>query len=415
MLYLLLLPVYIVVNIYFLREIYIWIEAIFTVAKNEKRRRLIKAIKVVFSILYILCAVSLLIAFAIPNSLADNYEIWKKIRRLFKLIGNYHEGVLIYMLFAFLLAEIVRHIYWLVMKIRKMKPHMIPLRRAIAGLICTALIVTLSLMGVYKSKIIYDTYYDINVSKSVKNMENLRIVLVADIHLGYNIDKKRVTRMVNKINEQNPDLVVVAGDIFDNEYRALDDPEELIRILVGINSKYGVYAVYGNHDIEEPILGGFTFGGKHNKESSDEMDDFVARAGMKLLMDEGVMIDDSIYLYGRPDLHRPGKGITVRKTPEEITGDVDKNIPIIVIDHEPKELQELSDAGVDIDLCGHTHDGQIFPLNLSSRYLTWENSCGYLQKGNMHNIVTSGVGLFGLDMRVGTKAEICIIDVHFEK
>ena len=75
-------------------------------------------------------------------------------------------------------------------------------------------------------------------------------------------------------------------------------------------------------------------------------------------------------------------------------------------------LGELADAGVDIDLCGHTHDGQMFPGNLTIK-LMWENACGYLQKGKMHNIVTSGVGLFGPNMRVGTKAEICPITIYF--
>ena len=83
-----------------------------------------------------------------------------------------------------------------------------------------------------------------------------------------------------------------------------------------------------------------------------------------------------------------------------------------MLDHEPSELKELSEAGVDIDLCGHTHDGQMFPGNLVTK-LFWENSCGYLKKGEMHNIVTSGIGLFGPNMRVGTKAEICSVKVHF--
>ena len=138
------------------------------------------------------------------------------------------------------------------------------------------------------------------------------------------------------------------------------------------------------------------------------------REEMERLRDEGTLIDGKFYLYGRPDAHRPGRGIETRKTPNEITADMDKDKPIIVLDHQPKELRELADAGVDLDLCGHTHDGQMFPGNLIIK-LMWENACGYLQKGQMHNIVTSGVGVFGPDMRVGTKAEICPIIVHFAK
>ncbi len=92
---------------------------------------------------------------------------------------------------------------------------------------------------------------------------------------------------------------------------------------------------------------------------------------------------------------------------------LDHSKPIIVMDHQPRELQELSDAGADLDLCGHTHDGQIFPGNLFIGF-AWENACGYMQKGDMHNIVTSGLGLWGPNLRVGTNSEVCIIDVNFE-
>ena len=228
-----------------------------------------------------------------------------------------------------------------------------------------------------------------------------------------NIGTAHMMQMVDKINEQNADIVVFAGDIFDNEYEALDDPEELIAVLQKIQSKHGVYACYGNHDVEEKILAGFTFGGNKKKESSIQMDEFLERAGIHLLQDEAVLIDDSFYLYGRPDAQRPGRGINMRKTAAELMGELDTEKPVIVIDHEPKELQELADAGVDIDLCGHTHDGQMFPANLITA-LMWENSYGYLKKDHMHTIVTSGVGLFGPNMRVGTIAEICPITVHFQ-
>lgn len=219
-------------------------------------------------------------------------------------------------------------------------------------------------------------------------------------------------QMVEKINEQDADLVVIAGDIFDNEWEAVDKPETISATLRGIRSKYGVYACYGNHDIEEPVLAGFTFRQSEKKESDPRMDEFLKEANITLLHEEGLLIDGRFYLYGRPDAHRPGRGIETRRTPEEITAGMDKSKPILVLDHQPKELQELAQAGVDLDLCGHTHDGQMFPGNLTIG-LMWENACGYLRKGQMHNIVTSGVGVFGPDMRVGTKAEICPITIHF--
>ena len=282
----------------------------------------------------------------------------------------------------------------------------------IAGCVCALVILIASIWGVVNARIIHVTPYDVTVDKTVEGMDEMKVVLVADLHLGYNIGEKQMQQMVDRINEQDADLVVIAGDIFDNEWEAVEAPETIAATLRSIRSKYGVYACYGNHDIEEPVLAGFTFRQSEKKESDPRMDEFLKDANITLLRDEGMLIDGKFYLYGRPDAHRPGRGIETRKTPDEITAGLDKDKPIIVLDHQPKELQELADAGVDIDLCGHTHDGQMFPGNLTIK-LMWENACGYLQKGKMHNIVTSGVGLFGPNMRVGTKAEICPITIYF--
>ena len=273
-------------------------------------------------------------------------------------------------------------------------------------------ICVLSVAGIQNADNIQVTEYELYVDKEAGDLDSLNIILVADLHMGYSIGVRQIEQMVEKINEEDPDLVVIAGDIFDNEYEALEDPEALIDILKGIRSKYGVYACYGNHDIQEKILAGFTFSSKKEKASDPRMDAFLEQAGIRLLRDEGVLIGDAFYLYGRPDYNRPGRGIVIRKTPAQITEGMDLRKPVIVLDHEPKELQELADAGVDVDLCGHTHDGQMFPGNLVVRFF-WENSYGYLQKDRMHNIVTSGVGVFGPDMRVGTKCEICRITVRF--
>lgn len=97
------------------------------------------------------------------------------------------------------------------------------------------------------------------MEKQAGDLDSLKIALVADLHLGYSVGTAQMRQMVDKINAQNPDLVVIAGDIFDNEYEALDDPQELASTLADLESTYGTYACYGNHDIQEPILAGFTF------------------------------------------------------------------------------------------------------------------------------------------------------------
>ena len=219
--------------------------------------------------------------------------------------------------------------------------------------------------------------------------------------------------MVEKINAQDPDIVCIAGDIFDNDYDAISDPEGVCNALKSIKSRYGVYACWGNHDLDEPILAGFTFGGKKKDQADPRMEQLLRDANIHLLTDEAELIDDKFYVVGRNDSSRTHKLGGQRLSPAQLTKDLDLDKPIIFIDHQPKQLQETADAGADLDLCGHTHDGQIFPGNLFI-HLFWENSFGYLKKDKMHNIVTSGVGVWGPDMRVGTNCEICPITVHFQ-
>ena len=392
-------PAYLAVCAYILFRTIHWIQVLHSIFQNVWVCRGI-------GLIYFFVVFSILIAFMAPAS---------GFRRFMKLLSNYWLGVLVYTIMTVGIADGLR----LLIKY-SLKNVAFPGREllfsnvgtAVVGAVCAVIITTVSIYGMINAGNIQTTKYDISIDKKAGKLDSLNVVLIADLHLGYNIGCRHMEKMAEKINAQNPDLVVVAGDIFDNEYEALENPDRLAAILRGIQSKYGVYACYGNHDIQEKILAGFTFGGKEKKESSVKMDEFLEKAGITLLRDEYVLIADSFYLYGRPDYERPGRGIDERKSAQEITADMDLSLPVLVIDHEPRELQALADAGADADLCGHTHDGQLFPGNLTIK-LMWENAYGYLKKGKMHNIVTSGIGLFGPDMRVGTKSEICDITMHF--
>lgn len=389
-------PIYIILSVYIARWLLRWMGAC---SRHFKKRWT----QVVVILVYAFFASAILVGFLLPAGGAQ---------RFMKGIGNYWLGVMLYVLLTVIIADILRIILKRCKGINQEKLRSTK-TFVIAGAVTIGIIVILSVWGVANARIIRTTDYQVTVKKSGGDLDSLNIVMVADLHLGYNIGCGQMERMVEKINAENPDVVLIAGDIFDNEYEALDNPNRLTGILRSIDSKYGVYACYGNHDIQEKILAGFTFSKKGQKKVSDvRMDKLLKQANIKLLKDEYVLVEDSFYIYGRPDLERPGRGIDKRKSPEEVTADLDKSKPIIVIDHQPKELQELADAGVDVDLCGHTHDGQMFPGNLAIK-LMWENACGYLRKDDMHNIVTAGVGVFGPNMRVGVPAEICQITVEF--
>ena len=391
----LLAPFYILVNVYVVRWMIRWMGACSHIFQSA-------VFRAVFIIFYILVASSLLTGFLINKP--------EFLHRILKNTGNYFLGTFIYILLVVVVVDLGRLFLKYVFHARFLEFRS---TFVITGFVCMALIILISIYGILHVNTIKVTPYDVTVNKKVKDMDSLKIVLLADTHFGYSINCRHAQKMVEKINAQNPDIVCIAGDIFDNDYDAISDPEGVRDALKSIKSKYGVYACWGNHDLDEPILAGFTFGGKKKDQADPRMEQLLKDANIHLLTDEAELIDDKFYVVGRNDSSRTHKLGGQRLSPAQLTKDLDLSKPVIFIDHQPKQLQETADAGADLDLCGHTHDGQIFPGNLFI-HLFWENSFGYLKKGNMHNIVTSGAGVWGPDMRVGTNCEICPITVHFQ-
>lgn len=397
MLALFLAPVYILLNIYVLRWGYLWIGNCHHLFQSM-------IFRLILTVFYTLVALTPLTGFLIRKPAF--------LHRILKITSNYFLGIFMYILMVLLSIDIIRLFLKYVVHASWIQSRIV---FAAVGACCICVVIIISFSGIYHAKHIKVTPYKITVDKSAPDMDSLKIVLLADTHFGYNSGAVHAQEIVDKINEQNPDLVCIAGDIFDNEYDAVREPEKISEILRTIRSKYGVYACWGNHDLNEPILAGFTF--KHKKEDSKQLKDprmkrFLQNSNIQLLEDEAVLIDNSFYVVGRKDASLVEKIEEKRKTPAQLTQKLDKDKTIIVIDHQPKELQDIADAGVDLDLCGHTHDGQTFPGNFTVKFL-WENPCGYLQKGSMHNIVTSGSGVWGPAMRVGTDSEICTIDLTF--
>lgn len=330
------------------------------------------------------------------------------LRRILSNIGNYWMGFNLHFVLAMGVCFLIR----LIVKLVKKDKYNLRLAQKITNVAVVSFTILMSVYGIVNAQNLKVTTYDVTVDKSSKQDE-LNVVLLADLHLGYSVGVKQMERMVNKINELQPDVVVVAGDIFDNEFSAIYNPVRLAEILRGINSKYGVYAVYGNHDIEEDILCGFTFSDDDVTQvtSIKEMDDFIENCGFTFLYDEAILINDDFYIYGRPDEERPNFGNDSRLEAEKITEGLDLSKLIICVDHEPHDQKKLSAAGVDIDLNGHTHAGQLFPGNIIINFF-WDIAYGYKNFDGMHNIVTSGVGLFGPNMRTFTKAEIAQVKIH---
>ena len=392
-------PIYLLLNLYILRWAYLWMGTCHSILRTL-------GFRLIFAVIYVLLSTSLLTGFLIKNP--------KSLHRMLKITGNYFLGIFLYTLVIILLADFGRillkyvfHASW------------IHSRTAftVAGAICALLILLLSACGIFHAKYIKTTSYDVIINKTIPECTSMKVVLLADTHFGYNAGVLHARELVRKINKQKPDLVCIAGDIFDNEYDAIRNPEKLEKTLRGIKSTYGVYACWGNHDLNEEILAGFTF--KHKDGDLSDIKDphmkkFLEDSNIHILEDESVLINDQFYVIGRKDASLTEKIHETRKAPAQLTEKLDRDKPIIMIDHQPKELQELADAGVDLDLCGHTHDGQTFPGNFTIK-LMWENPCGLLSKDNMTNITTSGAGVWGPAMRIGTDSEICSINIQLKK
>lgn len=392
-------PIYLLLNLYILRWAYLWMGTCHSILRTL-------GFRLIFAVIYVLLSTSLLTGFLIKNP--------KSLHRMLKITGNYFLGIFLYTLIIILLADFGRillkyvfHASW------------IHSRTAftVAGAICALLILLLSACGIFHAKYIKTTSYDVIINKTIPERTSMKVVLLADTHFGYNAGVLHARELVRKINKQKPDLVCIAGDIFDNEYDAIRNPEKLEQTLRGIKSTYGVYACWGNHDLNEEILAGFTF--KHKDGDLSDIKDprmkkFLKDSNIHILEDESVLINDQFYVIGRKDASLTEKIHETRKAPAQLTEKLDRDKPIIMIDHQPKESQELADAGVDLDLCGHTHNGQTFPGNFTIK-LMWENPCGLLIKDNMTNITTSGAGVWGPAMRIGTDSEICSINIQLKK
>ena len=394
MIFLFLLPFYLGVSSYMMFRFFYWM-------KHCNHRFNWLRFKVPFAVVYLFMALSPVIAFLLPKS-----AVAIVIRR----ISTYWIGIMLYSLLYVVLFDLLR----LIAKHTKLKNTLLFSRGSVIsiGSVVVACAVATCLYGIFNARNIKVNEYSVTVNKSCGSDKHLKAVLVADLHMGYAIGVDHITNMVEKINQQDADSGIIAGDIFDNSYDGMDDPEGIKAQLKSIKSKYGVYAVYGNHDIDEKILMGFTFDWGGKQLHSEKMTNFMKECNIKLINDESVLINDEFYLVGRRDTDKPGTEDGTRAEISELTKDLDKTKPIFVLSHEPDELQKTADAGADIDFSGHTHDGQLFPGNLTIG-LFWENPCGMIKKDNMYSIVTSGVGVYGTFMRVGTDAEICSVDIDF--
>lgn len=305
--------------------------------------------------------------------------------------GAYWMGIFVYLLLWFVVADFALAAG----RLARLTPSPVPAAvRFGAWVLAVLLTIGFVGYGTWHATRITEVRYEVKLDDSA-GFPPLTIALISDLHLGAARSESRLEEIVARINRMEPDLIVMAGDIFNDDFTAIRNPERASGLLRQLKAAYGVYASLGNHD-----------GGK----TLPRMLRFLEDSNITVLMEEHAVIDDRFVLIGRLDPSPiGGYGDMARMDTDELLAGlegIDPRLPRIVLDHTPSRLGQYGDA-VDLILSGHTHRGQIFPGNLVTRLL-YEVDYGHYQKhpASPHVIVTSGVGTWGMPMRVGTDCEI---------
>jgi predicted MPP superfamily phosphohydrolase len=236
-------------------------------------------------------------------------------------------------------------------------------------------------------------HVNLSIPKSAGGRDSLTVVMMSDLHIGEIIGKKQVEKFVSMSNAQHPDLVVLVGDLIDYEVRYAERmrAENDLRRL---EAPLGVYAVYGNHEYRA---------NRHAKTR------WIKQTGATLLVDSTVWVDSAFYLVGRDDYVNKE-----RKPLASVMKGVDREKPVILLDHQPLTLAEAAMNGIDLGLYGHTHNGQYWPYPLFLR-LVYECVYGYYRKGDSQFYISSGIGVAGPPYRVGTSSEMVVLHITFTR
>ena len=370
------LIVYSILNFYVGKRVVLLLTAVFPKINNH-----------IFWILYIMCALCIFIGYAVPRF---------KFTKIAKIISGYYMSTFLYLLIIFIVLDIIRIIFGHT-KFFEESILNNPKASIIIGSIIFVLVAGIILYGNYNAKNIQIVNYDVNISRISNNHKELNVAMISDIHIGDIIGYREIEEISQKINGLKPDIVLISGDVFDGDYYAVEDIEKIEDAFKNLNSKYGTYAVLGNHD---------------SGSSYDKMVEFFKQADIKLLQDEFLEIDDEFTVVGRKDISPIGEQGIKREDINAVLEDVNTNKPIIMLDHQPSKINEEAEKNIDMILCGHTHKGQLFPGNLITKNL-FLIDYGYLKVKNTNIIVSSGVGTWGPRMRIGSKAEIVNIKLNY--
>ena len=306
----------------------------------------------------------------------------------------------LYLFISSVIADIIRIIWKFLLKDKY--SNSIPRfhKKGLLAVIIFAVIIMGSVWGMNHIEL---TEYNLTTDK-IDN-ESYSIVWVSDIHYGTIQNPQLVKDSISKIDDLKPDIVVLGGDIVD-ERTSKEDMNEIFEELSRINSTYGTYYVFGNHDTQ-PATTDYENGNRTF--SDEELNKTITDNGIKILNDEKITINDSIVLVGRSDAE--WENSIDRIDISRILNESDLSKYVVVLDHQPADYNENSQKGADLQISGHTHGGQMFPIGIMLK-LTGHLVYGEYHFGDMEQIVSSGLTGWGWPMRNEAKCEYVLININ---
>jgi len=370
----------IVLTIYSLANIYIYYKGYNALPVLQRNR-----------LLYALSFFLLSVIFIVAKILESRHS--SVISDAFNIIGGFWLAFMLYGFLFFLLSDILLLALRIPGVIRG--ENIILYRKW--SFIFTVIVSSILIIGGFINALIpHVKEYNITINKSAGEIKTLRIAAVSDIHLGSIIRKRSMKNLSGILKDLNPDIVLLLGDIVDGEIGPVLRGD-LLQYFTCPKCIDGLYAITGNHE----FIGG-----------ASRTIPYIESKGIRVLKDEIVTLDGGIQLVGRIDRDSRRFYGKERLPLSELMKQADTTKPVILLDHQPFHLDESVKYGVDLELSGHTHNGQMWPLNYVTGMI-YELSYGYLKRGNTQFIVSSGYGLWGPRVRSASRSEVLLINIKF--
>ncbi len=346
--------------------------------------------RVIYLVVFIFASLSYLVTKFFTKFLPDflyDIMIW---------VGSFWFAFMLYFFLAIVLIDLVRLINLQFHFLPQFVHHNYLQAKAITGAVVFVIVSLIVTAGFINTRAVQVKTLELNLPKKNSDLESLNAVLVSDIHLSPMDNEKFLSKIVDKINSLNPDIVFIAGDLFDDSAEILTK-RNIGPALLRLKPKFGVYACTGNHEFINGI---------------DSACAFIRNHGINLLRDETAKVGNSFYIISRDDRAIAQFNGAKRKSLVEVMNNVDGILPTILMDHTPFGLEEAEVNNIDLQLSGHTHHGQMFPANLITKMI-YKQSWGYHKNSKTQYYVSCGAGTWGPPVRIGSRSEIVNLKIKF--